>query len=415
MSQKIAIYHNLTSGGSKREAYEFAREFVRLGHTVHVFSPSTADEDFLPLGGVAHRNIRFDLKLPSETRLRLPGIRKYIDLAILLINLKRLDSFARRVATAIDAEGYDFVLVHHDRVVQSPYLLRHLRTRSAYYCAEPMRKFYEPPVVRSYQQPRTAWECAQRLWYAPARHISRLAVRTEDRRNVREADAVLANSFFSAEAIYRAYALRAQVSYLGVDSELFRPMALERQNFVLSVGAVSPLKGYDFLIDALGFIPTAIRPEFVIVGNTASSGEVRFLKDMAARQGVEVRFCVNVTDQNLVALYNQARALVYAPVLEPFGFAPLEAMACATPVIAVKEGGVRESVVDGVTGLLAPREPIIFAQKLKEVLTDPALAHTLGKNGREIILSLWTWTRAAERLIDQVTKGAGESATHLLH
>jgi len=97
---------------------------------------------------------------------------------------------------------------------------------------------------------------------------------------------------------------------------------------------------------------------------------------------------------------NRAAAVVYAPYLEPFGFVPLEAMSCGTAVVAVAEGGVRESVTDGVTGLLTPRSPAAFARALERVLGDPALAGRLGSAGRAAVLEKWTW-EASTALLEQ--------------
>ncbi|MBC8509849.1 MAG: glycosyltransferase family 4 protein [Anaerolineales bacterium] len=394
----IAIYHNLTSGGSKREAFEFARQFVHAGHTVHLYYPSTANEQFLPLTRTVQGSFNIKLNLLSPVQLRIPGLRKYLDLVGLGVNVLRLKRLAQKVAGVIDSGEYDFAFIHHDRIVQSPYLLRYLKTPSVYFCNEPMREFYEPSIQRPYQQPKTLVNQFQEYWYKPFRWISKGLVRAEDRRNVRWASLLFANSFFSAESIYRAYGVRARVSYLGVDAEKFRPLNLERQNIVLSVGAVSPLKGYDFLIEALGLFAEAKRPKLVIVGNTASTGETSFLKELAEQRGIVVEFRVNVSEDDLVWFYNQARALVYAPVLEPFGLAPLEAMACGTPVVAVQEGGVRESVIDGVSGLLVQRDAAAFAEALHRVLNNPALARELGENGRIEVQRFWTWAHAYDRV-----------------
>lgn len=400
---RIALYHNLTSGGSKREAYEFARQFQRAGHTVHLFRPSTANETFLPLAPLVQRETVFPLALLPDLPLRIPGLTRYLDLAAFLINLARLRRVAIKTARAIDADAPDFAFVHHDAIVQSPYLLRHLKTPSAYYCAEPMRDFYEPPVTRPYQRPQTLLDRAQTNWYAPARWLRSRTIKSADRANIRRATLLLANSKFSADSIQRAHGLTARVSYLGVDAEKFHPQHLPRADFVLSVGAISPLKGYDFLIEAIALLPQAQRPRLVLVGNTASSAEKNFLQHLAEPRGVTLEFRVDVSEPELVCLYNQARAFVYTPIREPFGFAPLEAMACETPVVAVNEGGVKESVRDDETGLLAPRDPAEFARVLRCVLTDANLAQRLGKRGRENVLQFWTWEMAYERLMQNIS------------
>lgn len=395
---RIALYHNLTSGGSKREAYEFARQFVRAGHTLHLFRPSTANEQFLALAEFVERDFVFDLRLIRDLPLRFPGLTRYFDFAAFFVNLRRLRLVAKEIAHAIDSGGYDFVLVHHDAIVQSPYLLRYLESPSAYYCAEPMREFYEPPVTRPYQRPQTLLGRAQFAWYAPVRALRSRVVKSQDRRNVQAAKLLLTNSEYSARSIQRAYQLSARVSYLGVDAEKFRPLNLPRADFVLSVGAVAPLKGYDFLVQALAQIPSRERPRLLIVGNTASTAEANYLQDLAQQNQVALEIRVDVSEQELVCLYNQARALVYAPIREPFGFAPLEAMACATPVVAVNEGGVRESVVHGESGFLVERDARAFAQALMNVLSNASLAQRLGARGREMILQSWTWEMAAARL-----------------
>ncbi len=395
---RLALYHNLTSGGSKREAHEFAKQFVAHGHSFDLYCPNTANEEFLPLTHLAQHVFTFDLHWRDSFDGRLPLLRKYVDLYRLKKNLDASRALGVRIAEKIDAANYDFVFLNHDQPVQSPFLLNFLNTPTVYYCNEPMREFYEPGIPRPYLEPQSRAARWQRGWYAPERALRRRLIRNADARNVQSAKILLTNSYFSAESIYRAYGLRARVVYLGVDTTKFRPLDLPRENFVLSVGAVSPLKGYDFLIQALGQIDAAYRPPLVIVGNTASAGEVNYLRALAEQLAVTVEFRVNVAEDELVQLYNQARALVYAPILEPFGFAPLEAMACETPVVAVKEGGVRESVCDGETGLLVEREPRAFGEALCRVMQDATFAETLGTNGLAAVLRFWTWEDAYQRL-----------------
>jgi len=77
---------------------------------------------------------------------------------------------------------------------------------------------------------------------------------------------------------------------------------------------------------------------------------------------------------------------------------PLEAMACAAPVVAVAEGGLRESVVPGVTGYLVDRSPAEFGQAIARLVTDPALACRMGETGRDLVLREWTWEKAVGKL-----------------
>ena len=165
---KVALYHNLTSGGSKREAYELTRRLVCDGHTVHLFYPSTADETFLPLADVVHRHFSFELALLQPVRGRLPGLRKYVDLGRLGKNLGRLKTFSRAVATQIDDGAYDFRFSCTTTAsYRAPICCGTSIRASVYYCAEPMRQFYEPPVVRPYLKPRSLTQRLQQRWYGP--------------------------------------------------------------------------------------------------------------------------------------------------------------------------------------------------------------------------------------------------------
>ncbi len=400
---RVALYENLPSGGSKREAFEFARALGAHGHVVDLWTTNAADETFLPLQEVTRQQFRYDWPGTRSTPRRLPGLRGYVIAVAEKDRLRRIARTARVMAARIDLAGYDFVFAHHCQPIQGPYLLRFLRTPSFYYCAEPMRQYYDPPIDRPYDHEYVPpVSRLQRRWYAPAQQSMTELRKQDDYLNVRAAGVLLTNSSFSGEAIYRAYNRRALVSYLGVDDDLFRPLGLPRREFVLSVGAVLPHKGYDFLIDALGCLPVEIRPPLVIVGNMVSEPEHTYLQRQAARRAVTLEVRSRVTDAELVRLYNQACAFVYAPVLEPFGFAPLEAMACGTPVVAVAEGGVHESVRDGVTGLLTQRDPRHFAAALTRVLADSALRDQLGAAAVSTVRSFWTWPAAYDRFMTLV-------------
>src|SRR5690606_16640330 len=179
------------------------------------------------------------------------------------VDLVRLRGPARRIARQIDGGGYDVAFVHPCRFEQSPSVLRYLRrTPSVYYCQEALRLLYETMPSRPYDDRAIGRRrLLNRVDPLPGMYRSRL--RHTDRANLRRADTVLVNSRFMAGTIREVYGVDAQVSYLGVDTGHFRPLGLARRPFVLSVGSLTPLKGFDFLVEALACCPTERRLRLV--------------------------------------------------------------------------------------------------------------------------------------------------------
>jgi glycosyltransferase involved in cell wall biosynthesis len=87
---------------------------------------------------------------------------------------------------------------------------------------------------------------------------------------------------------------------------------------------------------------------------------------------------------------------VCVPWYEPFGIVPLEAMACGRPVVAAAVGGIQDTVVDHVTGLLVPpRRPDALAAALRRLLATPTQALAFGIAGRDRVLARYGWDRVA--------------------
>ncbi|MFZ1310072.1 MAG: glycosyltransferase family 4 protein, partial [Candidatus Microthrix parvicella] len=105
-----------------------------------------------------------------------------------------------------------------------------------------------------------------------------------------------------------------------------------------------------------------------------------------------------VDDARLVDLLNRASLMAYAPRLEPLGLAPLEAGACGLPVVAVAEAGVRETVVDGITGSLTGPTVPEFATEMRRLLADPAERAALGGRAVKHVGEQWSLELAVDRL-----------------
>jgi glycosyltransferase involved in cell wall biosynthesis len=326
-------------------------------------------------------------------------------------DLTRLNRLARQIASRIDEGGYDVVLVHPCQFEQAPSVLRHLeKTPSVYYCHEPRRSVHEAPPPRPYDDNAIGRrKLLNKLDPLPA--FYQRGLRTVDRVNTCSADTVLVNSRFTADAVERIYRIQSQVSYHGLDAEMFRPTGAPRRDFILSVGSLTPFKGFDFLLRALAAYPEKTRPPLVILSNFQNPEEVAFLQQLAAELRVDVSLRTNVNDRDLVRYYNEARLVVYSPIREPFGLVPLEAMACATPIVAVAEGGIPESVVDRETGLLVERDPGKFAEAIRELMNNPVLARQYGDNGRAHVLASWTWDRAVATLEAHLSRTVRERSS----
>ena len=92
--------------------------------------------------------------------------------------------------------------------------------------------------------------------------------------------------------------------------------------------------------------------------------------------------------------------------MEPFGLVPLEAMACSTPVIGVREGGIQESVIHEYNGLLVERDVRLFGDAIQYLLANPDLSSNYGRNGREHVMMNWTWEKSVSSLNSYFAKCA---------
>lgn len=416
---RIAVWHNLPSGGGKRALYDHVRGLHQRGHHVSVWSPPTADKDFLALTEFGDEHV-VPLNMPALNARGLRVSRAWRELSWCRRLLRAHDAHARVCAQQIDNGRVDVVLVNPCRHFRCSYIGSYLKTPSVLYLQEPHRELYEaiqgyPWGSMPYRPARVgAWPAYLAAFCADAIRTQSMRIKVrEELRMARGFKRILVNSFYSRESVMRAYGLDSCVCYLGVDAEKFASSGEPREQFVLGVGGVGPNKGLARAIQAIGCLPASRRPKIVWVGNFAHNHYRSRMEALAAELGVSLTIKVLVSDAELIGWYSRAVLLLYTPVLEPFGFAPLEAMACETPVVAVGEGGVRETVIDGRNGILVPNaDPCALSKAVDRLLADTHLARTLGRQGRQMVLDRWTLDVATERLefqLAQLAKGGEEN------
>lgn len=195
---------------------------------------------------------------------------------------------------------------------------------------------------------------------------------------------------------------RIDIVPCGVDVSRFKPSASQRRSSRRRIAVVSrlvPRKGIDDVIRALPALPDV---ELVVIGGPdrrALSRDPEAARLMAVAEALGVRdrieFRGSVPHAELPRALQAIDVVACVPHYEPFGLVPLEAMACGIPVVGSAVGGLLDTVVDGVTGLLVPpRRPDAVAAAIRRLLNDERLIAACRRAGPQRA-EVYDWSRVA--------------------
>jgi glycosyltransferase involved in cell wall biosynthesis len=403
---KIAVWHNLPSGGGKRALFDHIGGLVRRGHTVEAWCPPTADKSFLPLSELVPEHT-VDMTWPVPKRLS--------DKLQITLETKRMlaamDEHCRACAEQIAARDFDILFANSCLLFRASSIGRFCKLPSVLYLQEPYRRLYEalprlPGLAPSTSGASFAELKARFVDWREMRN-KRLQAR-EEVNNAAAFDRLLVNSYFSRESLLRAYGLDSDVCYLGIDIERFVPRNLPQEDYVVGFGSITREKNLQFCIEAVAHTSLP-HPKLVWIGNIAIPSYLEEMHAYAASCGVVFEPKVRISDDEVLDTLSRALVMVYAPRLEPFGLAPLEANACGLPVVAVAEGGVRETIIDQVNGLLVDNYPDAMAAAIQRLRNDPSFASRLGSTGRKAVEAKWGLDRALDRLEQHLQRYAQKS------
>jgi glycosyltransferase involved in cell wall biosynthesis len=411
---QVALFHGLPPGGALRALYEVLKRFPP-DLQVDLFAADLTPVDrFSSLGaGTYHLDLpglvasTRSYQLPRAVRLIAPRLGR---IGTFVVAGEAMRPLQRRMARDINRGNYDVAFVHACRFSLSVPIAEWLTVPCVFYAQETRRVGFEaqpyPPASRQHRRERLI-----RLLRRPYESVCR----QRDRHAVAAVDRVLCNSRFSADMLTAAYGVDPVVCYLGVDDTVFSPpKELQATSTappasplrVLSVGALHPVKGHDLALAATARAARAIssQGELHVVYERERPGYGSELDRLARSLEVDLHLHRGVTDDRLVDLYRGARVTVCAARLEPFGLAVLESTACGTPVVAVAQGGYRETVIDGVNGYLVERDAASLGDGIiriarGELETTPAAMHALVSRN-------WSWDAAAERIVHQLRLAA---------
>jgi phosphatidylinositol alpha-1,6-mannosyltransferase len=228
----------------------------------------------------------------------------------------------------------------------------------------------------------------------------------------RSARRVLTLSQFNRDWIKRVYGRDdAVLTYEGVDTKFFRPAyyapvraAHPGDNIILHSTDFTKIKGTEYLIRALPIVKRVIPDAKLLVTHTLSNPKRQLdVERLALLLGVSdmVDFIGRVDYQLLPAYYTRASVVVQPSINQSMSLSVKEAMACGIPVITSLEG--YEQTNDGDAGLLVdPRDTHALGQALVRILSDKALAKRMGRRGREIVSTRFSWDTVAARFEHEI-------------
>ena len=397
----LAALGGKETGGMNVYVRELARELGRMGAAVDVFtrSQNPAIPRVVRLGETARV-----IHLPAGPQIPLPREELHA----------HLDEFVDGVETWRLTSKADYDLVH------GHYWLSGVVGLS-------LRARWGVPLVQMFHTlgalKNGAAVVAER---EPALRLS------EERRIIAAADRLVAANDIERRGLVGAYgaeASRVAVIPCGVDTDLFtagdpvtarEALGLDPGPLLLYVGRIAPIKGLETLLDAIGCLRgRGIAARLAVVGGETDEPVDGHEADVRRRVsalglGAAVTFVGAQPQDRLRDWYVAADVTVLPSYYESFGMVALEAMACGSPVVASRVGGLQSTVRDGLTGLLVPEgDPCALAETIERVLGDGALRWRLGREGQR-----WAaqhrWPCVAEavrREYATLAQGATELAT----
>lgn len=294
-----------------------------------------------------------------------------------------------------------------------------------------LKRYWDVPVVHMYHTlahlkndatPGQASESALRL------RVERELIGAVDQ-------IVAPNPDERAELVWRLGAKDCQVCTLppGIDLEMFQPansalararLGLPDAPLVLFVGRIDPIKDIDTLLEAMADLINRHEgespPYLVIVGGEIDAagipiGSLSTVVEKANVLGIrdQLIFLGSRPQSELPEIYAAASVVAVSSRYESFGLVAVEAMACGTPVVATRVGGMRFTIEEGVSGMLVPPvSPPAMSTAIDRIISDRSLRSGLQVGARQaaIRFSWHTVGAAMLRMYERLASGErGES------
>ena len=234
-----------------------------------------------------------------------------------------------RAIESLDMRGFDLIISSSWAVAKG--VKKHAGQLHVCYCHTPIRYAWDlyEEYTASLSQPKKF------LVEQSLKYLRNWDIATLDR-----VDYFIANSQFVQERIARTYGRESHLIYPPVALDRFT-LQPQKSSFFLTASRLVPYKKTKLIVEAFNQMP---HHTLVVIG----AGEE--YEEIARIAGENIQLLGFQEDATLIETMQHAQAFVYAAV-EDFGIVPIEAMACGTPVIALDQGGTKETITEGVTGV----------------------------------------------------------------
>lgn len=203
---------------------------------------------------------------------------------------------------------------------------------------------------------------------------------------------------------------KIEVIPFGVDTDFFRPLEVYKDENIfqiLSVGYLIERKGFEYLIRAMPLVLEKYKQaRLKIVGSGPLESKLKELV-YELDLGDEVEIVKNVSDEELLMIYNSSDLFVLPSIVdsqgntEGLGVVLLEAMACGLPVIGSDVGGIFDIITNNKTGILIEEKDVPgISESIKKLIEDEELRTILSKNGYYSVKHNFNWETLAKRYIE---------------
>lgn len=251
-------------------------------------------------------------------------------------------------------------------------------------------------------------QIGKRRWYAFTKMQTQVAKRMARVMTVSE------NSKADIHADHRVDIERIHVVPVGVDPTLFRPIegvAKVPGRLITTASADVAMKGLVYLLEAAAKVRTERHVEIVIIGKPKEGSKTeQTLRDLGLADVVE--FVSGVSDERIVELYSEAEVAVVPSLYEGFSLPAIEAMSCATPLVATTGGALPEvcGTHNETCLLVPPGDSEALAAMISTALGDAELRNRIGHAGRERVVNHWSWKHTAIKTVEQYRALLDETA-----